>query len=340
MQGARQDLRRPALRQRRVHEPPHGRDQDPDGVHGRLPAHDREGHLHHQRHRARRGVPARALARRLLRPHPREALRQGHLLRAHHPEPRRLARVRDRQARPGRRAHRPQAQAVGHGLPQGARDDQRGDPRGVQGLPVDRPDPREGCHPHQGRGAQGHLPQAPAGRAGRRRGRARAPRQLLLQPQALRPREGRSLQDQPQARPRRRHQAVGAHDRGHHRDHQVPRRVARHHLAGCQHRRERRRDDRGRARRQEGGCPPRRGRHRPLRQPPHPRRRRAHPEPGAHGTVPHGARRARAHDHAGHRGDNPPDPDQRAPRRRRDQGVLRHEPACRSSWTRTTRSRA
>ena len=42
------------------------------------------------------------------------------------------------------------------------------------------------------------------------------------------------------------------------------------------------------------------------------------------GLVPHGARRPRAHDHAGHRGDHAADPDQRAPRRRRDQGVLRN----------------
>ena len=66
---------------------------------------------------------------RLLRPHARQDLRQGHRLGARHPEPRCLARVRDRQARPGRRAHRPQAQAVGHRLPQGPRPDQRGDPR-------------------------------------------------------------------------------------------------------------------------------------------------------------------------------------------------------------------
>ena len=42
------------------------------------------------------------------------------------------------------------------------------------------------------------------------------------------------------------------------------------------------------------------------------------------GLSPHGARRPRAHDHAGHRGDHAADPDQRAPRRRRDQGVLRN----------------
>jgi DNA-directed RNA polymerase subunit beta len=41
-------------------------------------------------------------------------------------------------------------------------------------------------------------------------------------------------------------------------------------------------------------------------------------------ACPHGARRPRAHDHAGHRGDHAADPDQRPPRRRRDQGVLRH----------------
>ena len=56
------------------------------------------------------------------------------VLRPRHPEPWCMARVRDRQARPGRRAHRPQAQAVGHRLPQGPRPDQRRDPRRVRGL--------------------------------------------------------------------------------------------------------------------------------------------------------------------------------------------------------------
>ena len=65
-----------------------------------------------------------------------------------------------------------------------------------------------------------------------------------------------------------------------------------------------RRPPRRRPRRRAGAAAPRRGRHRPLRQPSHPRRRRAHPEPGPHGSVPHGARRPRAHDHAGHRGDH------------------------------------
>ena len=78
--------------------------------------------------------PARPLARRLLRAPAGEDLRQGRLLGAHHPEPRRLARVRDRQARPGRRAHRPQAQAVRHRLPQGPRPHERGDPRAFNGF--------------------------------------------------------------------------------------------------------------------------------------------------------------------------------------------------------------
>ena len=132
-------LRRAALRQGRVHEPPDRRDQDPDGLHGRLPAHDRQGHLHHQRHRACRRVAARPLARASTSSAPRQDLRQGHLRRQDHPEPRCVARVRGRQAGPGRRAHRPQAQAAGHRAPQGPRPDD--EPRSSRsfGLRVDEP---------------------------------------------------------------------------------------------------------------------------------------------------------------------------------------------------------
>ena len=63
VQGARLHLRRPAVRHRRVHEQRDRRDQEPDGLHGRLPADDRQGHVHHQRHRAGRRLPARPLAR-------------------------------------------------------------------------------------------------------------------------------------------------------------------------------------------------------------------------------------------------------------------------------------
>ena len=63
VQGPRRHLRRAAVRHRRVHEQRDRRDQEPDGLHGRLPADDRQGHLRHQRHRAGRGVPAGPLAR-------------------------------------------------------------------------------------------------------------------------------------------------------------------------------------------------------------------------------------------------------------------------------------
>ena len=56
-------------------------------------------------------------------------------------------------------------------------------------------------------------------------------------------------------------------------------------------------------------------------------RRRADPEPGPHRPQPHGARRPRAHDHPGRRGDHAADADQHPPGRGGDQGVLRHLPA-------------
>ena len=102
----------------------------------------------------------------------------------------------------------------------------------------------------------------------------------------------------------------------------------------------RRRDDHAGQAERRGRRHPRRGRrHRPLRQPSPAQRRRADPEPGPHRPVPHGARRPRAHDHAGRRGDHAADADQHPARRRLHQGVLRHQPAVASSWTRTTRWR-
>ena len=78
----------------------------------------------------------------------------------------------------------------------------RADPRAVRPVRVDARDPGEGPHPHPGRRAHRHLPQAAPGRAAHPRGRADAARQPLLQPQALRPRQGRPLQDQQEARSR------------------------------------------------------------------------------------------------------------------------------------------
>ena len=67
-----------------------------------------------------------------------------------------------------------------------------------------RAHPGEGPHLRPRRRAARHLPQAAPGRAADARGRADAAGELLLQPQALRPGQGRSLQDQQEARPGRR----------------------------------------------------------------------------------------------------------------------------------------
>ena len=106
---------------------------------------------------------------------------------------------------------------------------------------------------------------------------------------------------------------------------------------GRAHRGRRRRDDRvrGEAARRRGGLRGRR--HRPLRQPAAAYGRRADPEPDPRRPVPHGARRPGADDHPGRRGDHAADPDQHPAGRGVDQGVLRHQPARPSSWTRPTR---
>ena len=62
----RPDLLQAALRGGRAAHQGDRRDPEPAGLHGRLPVHDRAGHVHHQRRRARRGQPARPLAGRLL----------------------------------------------------------------------------------------------------------------------------------------------------------------------------------------------------------------------------------------------------------------------------------
>ena len=82
-------------------------------------------------------------------------------------------------------------------------------------------------------------------------------------------------------------------------------------------------DDRPRRHRGAGGN----RRHRPLRQPSAAHRRRADPEPDPGRHVPDGARRPGADDHPGRRGDHAADADQHPAGGRRDQGVLRHQPA-------------
>ena len=68
-------------------------------------------------------------------------------------------------------------------------------------------------------------------------------------------------------------------------------------------------------------------RHRPPRQPPHPRRRRADPERLPHRPAPHGAGGPRAHDDPGDRQGDAERADQHPAGRGRDEGVLRRQPA-------------
>ena len=62
----RPDLLQAAVRLGRAAHQGDGRDPAPARLHGRLPVHDRQRHVHHQRRRARRRQPARPLAGRLL----------------------------------------------------------------------------------------------------------------------------------------------------------------------------------------------------------------------------------------------------------------------------------
>ena len=151
-----------------------GEIKSPDGVHGRLPAHDRQGHVHHQRHRAGRRLPAGPLAGRLLRAHHRQDLGQGRLHRQGHPVPGCVAGVRDRQARHGRRPARPQAQAERHRAAQGARLDPRADPRGVRRLRVDARSPWRRTTPPP-RTTRCSTSTASCARASRRPARPRSP---------------------------------------------------------------------------------------------------------------------------------------------------------------------
>ena len=206
-----------------------------------------------------------------------------------HPEPRRLARVRDQQQGPAVGQGRPQAQDRGdHPAARGRLRAERRDQRAVQRdrhrprAPVHREHPRQGPDPHPGRGPHRGLQEAPPGRSAHRRQRPPARREPLLQLPPLRPRSGRPLQVRQEARRRR-----GAHG------HRAPARAADDHPRG--HRRDRRPPHRVQPR------APSQGRHRPPRQPPHPGQRRADPERVPDRPPAHGARRPRAHDDPGDR---------------------------------------
>ena len=194
--------------------------------------------------------------------------------------------------------------------------------RAGQPLPVDAEHAREGPHRGRRRRVHRHLPQAAPGRAADARLRARAAREPLLQPQALRHGQGRAPQGVEEAARRVRQapaQEVRPHDpqrRPRGRPGRLPAVEGRHPRHGVVHRE---------APQQRRRLLPRR--HRPLRQPPGALGRGAHPEPGARRPLAHGAGRARAHDHPGRRGDHAADPDQHPSGGGGDQGVLRLQPA-------------
>ena len=162
----------PVVRRGDLRQQGHRRDQGAGGLPGRLPHDDRPRHLHHQRHRARRGLPAGALAGRLLQQGARQDHRQGHLHREDHPVARRLARVRRRQEGHRRRSHRPQAPAERHRLPEGARLQRGRDPQALRqrALRSRTPSRRTTSRPRR---RPSRTSTASSGRASRPRPRAR-----------------------------------------------------------------------------------------------------------------------------------------------------------------------
>ena len=145
-----------------------------------------------------------------------------------------------------------------------------------QPLRVDAQHAREGPHRERRRRVHRHLPQAAPGRAAHARLRARAAREPLLQPEALRHGQGRPPQGVEEA-PRRVRQAAAQAARPHGPERRprggpgrLPALEGRHPRHGLVP---------GEAAQQRRRLLPRR--HRPLRQPPGAFGRRAHPEPGA-----------------------------------------------------------
>ena len=212
------DLLAAADRDGRLPEPRDRRDPRAVRLHGRLPVDDRPRHLHHQRHRARRRHPARALPGRLR--DGAEGPREAGLHRQPDAGPRLLARARDRQEGPRLRPHRPQAQAAGHRA--AARDGlrrRRGAPEDVRQLGLHPPHDRGRHRADQDRGGRPDraVQEAAPGRAALGRRRQGAARAALLRPQALRPHPGRPLQAQRPPRPRHRPRHPGPDQRRHHR---------------------------------------------------------------------------------------------------------------------------
>ncbi len=309
-----------------VPEPRHGRDPRADRLHGRLPVDDGSGHVHHQRHRARRRDAARPLAGRLR--HGAEGPREAGLHREPDARSRLVARARDRQEGARLRPHRPQAQAAGHRP--AARDGvrhRRGAPQALRQLGLHPPHDRGGHRADQDRGGRAHraVQEAAPGRAAVGRRRQEPARAALLRSQALRPHAGRPLQAERPPRPRRRPR----HPRPHQGRHRLPDQGARLPAEAPRRSRGDRRGEPDQGLRGGGDhLPARPGRRPPrrvraLRQPPPAHRRRADPGRVPGRPLPNGARGPRAPHHRGRRRDHPADDHQHPARRRGAQGVLR-----------------
>ena len=297
---------------------------------------------------------------RLLQPGARQDHRQGRLHRQDHPQPRGVARVRRRQEGHRRRPHRPQAPPERHGAPQGARLDRGRDPRrcstsaqSIQNtLEKDHVETQEEALEDIYRKLRpGEPPTAESARTLlenlffnpkrydlARVGRYKVDKKLEAAEGVLAAqlkarfkqlaeldnpdkkaweqpkfRVWAELQKDEQGENGPKYKGI-LHLRGHAQDGPLPREAAR----------------------RRGGLRARR--HRPLRQPPPALGGRADPEPDPDRPVAHGARRPRAHDHAGRRGDHAADADQHPPGRRVASRSSSGPRSCRSSWTRPTRS--
>ena len=151
----------------------------------------------------------------------------------HHPRPARTTCWRS--TRPTRRP----ARCVAEGGQRADRDapeeaDQGGRPQGrgaapgrALGVAADQEHAGQGPDPQRGRGPGADLRPAPAGRRAQPRDRAAAAAEAVLQPEAVRPRAGGPLQDQPAPQAQDRPEPHGP-DRGRfRRDHPLPDRPAR-----------------------------------------------------------------------------------------------------------------
>ena len=124
-----------------------------------------------------------------------------------HPEPRRLARVRDQQQGPALGQGRPQAQDRGDDpAARGRLRAERRDQRAVRAVDIDPEHPYiantldKDRHPDAAGGPHRGLQEAAPGRSAHRRQRPPARREPVLQLPPLRPRSGRPLQVQQEAR--------------------------------------------------------------------------------------------------------------------------------------------